>query len=84
MSFAQGMGLTETVRNPNNNFYFWSPEEFYDALKNQIVDGPMDIADLKNMNRNSYSNLIRFKNRHLGERVASAALTVLSLQLNKI
>jgi len=83
ISFAIGMNQTETVRNPSCNLYMWTMNEIHEGLKSGIVDGFMDPSYLKNLNRFTYSDLIRYKNRDLGERIRQSTLTVVSLHLDK-
>lgn len=74
LSFHQGLGKIQEVRNPKTNLYSWTLEEFLEAVLDGIVDC-MTAGGVLNLIPAGTINAMRCEDRDLGERVRKETMT---------
>ena len=77
IDFANGMGRSDSVRNPRHGLYSWTLEEVLEAIKDGQVDGFTNPTTPFSGTRRI--NATRFHDRNLGERVRQETMNGFSM-----
>lgn len=77
-AFFKGMGQARDIRNPKDNLYSWTLEEFLEAVKNDLVDCMSN--DFIPLTDKRSINAYRYTDRNLGERLRQATIKGFNLE----